>query len=391
VVQSFSELYDESLDTAAAGLPWGACVVDLGQRSESSGRGEGGKCLHQPGLLAESSSQRSAKMDKTLEIFFPKDSTSTEVAESAVSRHRVARSTSTFLETADCRNSKEETPDSKALDPQVCMVLDVYHPSGACSSVDVSYELLEPLDLELGGKVEQHFVDYAYSPIVKKSEDPIQIQSDDDFRVEEAANSGWWQWWLPWKMVRDAGRKNQRLKYRFQEAAFAGGSHGEVWRGRRRKCSYEGCDEPLIFKRLKIEAGYRTLEAGLREVYFGSLLNSFAVQQDPQTRLFTEYVEHFFGENGELWIVFRDAGPSLRSFLYTGTDTGDYVVYSHSWLWTLVRMSLANKADSSAMVLMDSKDENQDTNSSTMGRQLMGSFLRQVGFIVRSEFAKSLV
>lgn len=121
------------------------------------------------------------------------------------------------------------------------------------------------------------------------------------------------------------------------------------------------------------------VKAGLREVYFGSLLNGYEVQQDPQTRLFTEYVEHFFGENGELWIVFRDAGQSLRNLMYTGTDAGDYVVYSHSWLWTLVRMSLAKKADNQAMAALSDSNEESKMETSTVGRQLMGSFLRQVG------------
>ena len=106
------------------------------------------------------------------------------------------------------------------------------------------------------------------------------------------------------------------------EEAFAGGSHGEIWRGRR-KCfdnNMNDCNsrEPLIFKRLKVESGgYRVLEAGLREVYFGNLLRGLLSDDGSERPRFTSYVEHFFGENGELWIVFKDAGSSLRSFLYS--------------------------------------------------------------------------
>ena len=119
--------------------------------------------------------------------------------------------------------------------------------------------------------------------------------------------------------------------------AFAGGSHGEIWRARRRcpisttdqqargtqqkqdgNNSTSPCDDgkDLIVKRLKIENGYSILEAGLREVYFGELL----AREVECSSLFTTYVDHFFrqGKLGqlELWIVFENAGPSLRSYLY---------------------------------------------------------------------------
>jgi hypothetical protein len=55
----------------------------------------------------------------------------------------------------------------------------------------------------------------------------------------------------------------------------------------------------------------------LREVYFGELL----AREAEASSLVTTYVDHFFreGKKGqiELWIVFENAGPSLRSFLYT--------------------------------------------------------------------------
>ena len=48
----------------------------------------------------------------------------------------------------------------------------------------------------------------------------------------------------------------------------------------------------LIFKRLKVERGYRILEAGLREVYLGKLL----AEEPAADGLYTNYVNHFFRE-----------------------------------------------------------------------------------------------
>ena len=138
------------------------------------------------------------------------------------------------------------------------------------------------------------------------------------------------------------------------KTAFAGGSHGEVWRGHRlckkpkqknRKVKDDGsnraesCNEqqPLIFKRLKVEHGYRLLEAGLREVYFGTVMRA-----EPDS-LCTVYVDHFFREVGkdlELWIVFEDAGPSLRSYIYASVSTPDgFIIFQQSPLWRQLRLS----------------------------------------------------
>lgn len=115
--------------------------------------------------------------------------------------------------------------------------------------------------------------------------------------------------------------------YESEGKSFAGGSHGEIWRARRR-CPTKrvDCDDKkdYIVKRLKIELGYDVLEAGLREVYFGELL----AREAQASSLVTTYVDHFFREGGqkgqiELWIVFKDAGPSLRSFLYTSIVDAD--------------------------------------------------------------------
>jgi hypothetical protein len=185
-----------------------------------------------------------------------------------------------------------------------------------------------------------------------------------------------------------------------------------VWRGRRKCTLYErldhinSCDDKLIFKRLRVEAGYHLLEAGLREIYFGSLLsvgeNHEAITWKSPMNLFTEYIEHFFGQHGDLWIVFRDAGHSLRHYLYTATDAGDYVVFQHSRFWTLLRTSVAKKRRSETRyssvdpVLNDDavsslewtniyssssfkqKEHDDLEDASLIGRELMRSVLRQI-------------
>ena len=122
--------------------------------------------------------------------------------------------------------------------------------------------------------------------------------------------------------------------------AFAGGSHGEIWRARRRCPSQTtDCDDKkeYIVKRLKIELGYPVLEAGLREVYFGELLG----REAEASNLMTTYVDHFFreGKKGqiELWIVFENAGISLRSYLYTSVVDADGGESFPCWLTHICR------------------------------------------------------
>jgi hypothetical protein len=216
------------------------------------------------------------------------------------------------------------------------------------------YELLTPIELELGGKA-QHVNDYAYSPVVTVETQPINVANDASSRdLEENTmlHHSWWQWWIPWKTLRDRSAKFNFFKYKMNEKAFAGGSHGEIWRGRRKCLSEQSSredtpcsDDLLIFKRLKVENGFRTLEAGLREVYFGQLLER--IPHEPR-EVFTRCIDHFFGEDGELWIVFDDSGISLRSLLYTAIDAGGFVVLQQSYLWTLMRMSLHSKQTESS-------------------------------------------
>jgi hypothetical protein len=338
--------------------------------------------------------------------FFPTTTTTTTCPMDFLARHRKARTSPSengmVLEVYDSRNMHHRTrnshwnfyyrnqPEDDAT--STATTTAATNPQSH-DQVDVSYELLEPVELELG-RAQVHVVDYAYSPVLRSRNTALipvahhhHQHPDQQYLEESTHGGGWqggrgssWQWWLPWNMVRDfAKREHHRSQYyQFQEA-FAGGSHGEVWRGRR-KCTFGDCNEALIFKRLKVETGYQALEAGLREVYFGNLLRDLDTEKK---KLFTEYVEHFFGENDELWIVFKDAGASLSSFLYTGNDAGEYLIYEHSFLWTLIRMSLAKQnleSDHAAagMVLSESHRAERLESKALVGRQLVGSFLRQI-------------
>lgn len=127
--------------------------------------------------------------------------------------------------------------------------------------------------------------------------------------------------------------------------AFAGGSHGEIWRAKRRCPNRKvNCDDnkDFIVKRLKIELGYSVLEAGLREVYFGEML----AREAESSNLVTTYIDHFFREGRnrklELWIVFENAGPSLRSYLYTPVidANGGFTVFQHSSFWRRLRKGI---------------------------------------------------
>jgi len=207
------------------------------------------------------------------------------------------------------------------------------------------------------------------------------VEKESSFSLEEdrRQQDPWWKWWFttdsPW------WRSNQQAEYTTSRMPFAGGSHGQVWKGRR-VCDHRTrtsktttssatgqgddtssssnagtnedlndreCDEdkPLILKRLKVEQGYRLLEAGLREVYFGQWIRDLLPEDEGENDLFTIYVDHFFRElprsdgskDLELWIVFEDAGPSLRNYIYApvSSSLGGFVLYQHSPLWAQLR------------------------------------------------------
>ena len=169
---------------------------------------------------------------------------------------------------------------------------------------------------------------------------------------------------------------------------FAGGSHGEIWRARRRCPIILGgggheipsisssCDDDrdLIVKRLKIEYGYPILEAGLREIYFGELL----AREVESSGLFTSYIDHFFreGHRGqvELWIVFENAGMSLRSYLYTPVDTGDYLVFQHSAFWRKLRWGIAggrHHLDDESLTIFHPNQNRYTERATPAGRELL--------------------
>jgi len=82
------------------------------------------------------------------------------------------------------------------------------------------------------------------------------------------------------------------------------------------------------------------MEAGLREIYFGDIL----ARNTESKSLFTAYIDHFFHyQSGdslellELWIVFKNAGPSLRSLLYSPVENSSFLMYQHSAFWTKLR------------------------------------------------------
>ena len=50
----------------------------------------------------------------------------------------------------------------------------------------------------------------------------------------------------------------------------------------------------------------------------------------------------------ELWIVYEDAGPSLRSYIYTATVSNGFVMYQHSKLWTQLRTATSSLSSSSS-------------------------------------------
>lgn len=253
----------------------------------------------------------------------------------------------------------------------------------------VEYQLVERFKTRLG-LVDTHEYDYMYRPVLSLPE--------SDFVPKEGSKEP------EHGRVGDRGRAgNEEAPYHeryewMDDHAFAGGSHGEVWHARRRCPSHysdsdddtstedlkEGlnpCDDQrkLIMKRLKVEHGYDLLEAGLREVYFGELLS----RSDGASLLFTRYVDHFFREvptllrgaspsrHVELWIVFEDAGPSLRSYLYSPitSTSGDFVVYQHSSFWRRLRRgAVAAGRDrlSSALSIISGE---QEKAPSTMNRQ----------------------
>ena len=246
-----------------------------------------------------------------------------------------------------------------------------------------SYQLLEQVYGQLG-LIDVHRIDYAYKPVLSSSRmNKGIVSSTDTFKSPQLQPNSQQQSqkrrreWIFSKFGYGSGSEHFDNDYqRMDDHAFAGGSQGEVWRARKRcnqiqlrknqndqgtdtdpdshfenasnnnrqrSSEYSSCDEKkrLIMKRLKVENGFKLLEAGLREVYFGDLLLS-SINNEPA--LFTKYVDHFFLKTSttvDLWIVYEDAGPSMRSLIYTPVSTSDFILYQHSSLWRFLRSDIA--------------------------------------------------
>jgi len=169
--------------------------------------------------------------------------------------------------------------------------------------------------------------------------------------------------------------------------SFAGGSHGEVWRARRRGCrssplsmfEQESCNDntDLVMKRLNVGQNRQLLEAGLREVYFGEKLSN--------ETLFTKYVDHFYRNSTgclELWIVFEDGGPSLRSIIYTPIASDGFVIFQHSEFWRNLRFGVRNNKTYKSGIVPYSANHlligSQDSIRERGGRHFLRDFLRQL-------------
>eukprot|EP00554_Chaetoceros_debilis_P010934 CAMPEP_0194109230 /NCGR_PEP_ID=MMETSP0150-20130528/8761_1 /TAXON_ID=122233 /ORGANISM="Chaetoceros debilis, Strain MM31A-1" /LENGTH=1291 /DNA_ID=CAMNT_0038798141 /DNA_START=50 /DNA_END=3925 /DNA_ORIENTATION=+ len=259
--------------------------------------------------------------------------------------------------------------------------------SSSGSAKDMNqYELTRVIREDLGTS-RLHSHDYAYRPVVKM---PLDNSNPQQWQDDE-----WW-WYTHADSEEysndddDDDDTSEEFEFDYERVgarAFAGGSHGEVWAARRR-CNQlvnfdehehnhnrdesrpnneHGCDDgqELIMKRLKVGLSYELMEAGLREIYFGDILS----RSEGSGELFTKYIDHFFrrghgnghgrgrghgldssrlnsdGDDLELWIVFENAGPSLRSYLYTPFSTDDFVIYQHSDLWVWLRTGVRHSRD----------------------------------------------
>lgn len=251
----------------------------------------------------------------------------------------------------------------------------------------VSYEIVSPLELELG-MVFKHSVDFAYQPVVRNG--VLPFAHHEDHLPAKRASRSWWQWWRSSSWSYQTNQ--ERFSWYNMDGAFAGGSHGQVWRGQR-KCTKEAkndCIDPhesLIFKRILVGHGAKLLEAGLREIYFGELLQPLEAASNTIS-LFSQYVDHFFleeiSQNLELWIVFKDAGQSMRNLLYTGVHVGELVVYQNSWFWKQCRQNtVVPHANLSTALMKVQTQEAKDEESSRgfvggIGSDMIKTLLRQI-------------
>jgi serine/threonine protein kinase len=105
-------------------------------------------------------------------------------------------------------------------------------------------------------------------------------------------------------------------------------------------------------------------------------LGRLLAEEESADGLFTKYVNHFFrevrgeGENDlELWIVFEDSGPSLRSYLYSPMSAGDFVVYQHSYFWTRLRRNAAASSGTKLKDDVSGREGGEDKSVSMLGEE----------------------
>lgn len=114
------------------------------------------------------------------------------------------------------------------------------------------------------------------------------------------------------------------------EYLFKGGQ-GDVWRAHAIKNGSRNFPdeetEYLILKRMRSKDNPSILRCALREIYFGNLLQ----HRESFPRLLT-----YFVHEGDHWLVFKDEGSSLQSYLYN-TGTNGAQIFSPSRAWRKLR------------------------------------------------------
>ena len=118
--------------------------------------------------------------------------------------------------------------------------------------------------------------------------------------------------------------------YTPSDRPFASGSNGRVYRA-------TAADGTNVILKQMLLTDPPIGDAARREIHFGSSL-------PPHPALVT-YIEHFKNaDETEVWLVFGDAGDSLRNFLYTAAKTPDEtVIYMPSEMWKQMRNLAADK------------------------------------------------
>ena len=122
--------------------------------------------------------------------------------------------------------------------------------------------------------------------------------------------------------------------------------------------------------------------------------------------MYTVYVDHFFREgpkrnpptrassrafggmpkNGghrtndlELWIVYEDAGQSLRSYIYTPVESSNgFIIHQHSKLWTKLRTYTSETSEEDEDQEETSSANEQKNRGRKVGRMFLQKTLRQI-------------